>query len=91
MIGPLRANNGEALQPCLLAGLGLALQPEFLIIEHVGKKRLEVLLSDWEPPPIGLNIVTPPGGIRPARVTLLIEHLARKLSDAAWAKRSSAN
>jgi DNA-binding transcriptional LysR family regulator len=91
VIGPLRANNGEALQPCLLAGLGLALQPEFLIFEHVGKKRLEVLLSDWEPPPIGLNIVTPPGGIRPARVTLLIEHLARKLSDAAWAKRSSAN
>jgi DNA-binding transcriptional LysR family regulator len=84
--GPLRANNGEALQSSLLAGLGVGVQPEFLVFEHIAKGSLEVLMPDWAPPPIALNIVTPPGGLRPARVTLLIEHLARRLSDAAWVK-----
>jgi DNA-binding transcriptional LysR family regulator len=84
--GPLRANNGEALQPCLLAGLGLAVQPEFLVFEHVAAGRLVTLLPEWSPPSIALNIVTPPGGPRPARVQLLIEHLARRLSAQPWAR-----
>jgi DNA-binding transcriptional LysR family regulator len=83
--GPLCANNGEALQPALLAGLGLAVQPEFLLWKDLAAGRLEAVMTDWSPPSIALNIVTPPGGLRPARVTLLIEHLARRLSDAPWA------
>ncbi|SED84858.1 transcriptional regulator, LysR family [Rhizobiales bacterium GAS191] len=84
--GPLRANNGEALQPTVLAGLGLAVQPEFLVYDDLAAGRLEAVMTDWAPPMIALNIVTPPGGLRPARVTRLIEHLARRLSDAPWAK-----
>jgi len=44
------------------------------------------LLPEWSPPSIALNIVTPPGGPRPARVQLLIEHLARRLSAQPWAR-----
>jgi DNA-binding transcriptional LysR family regulator len=86
--GPLRANNGEALQPTVLAGLGLAVQPEFLVYDDLAAGRLERLMPDWAPPLIALNIVTPPGGLRPARVSLLIEHLARRLSDAPWVHES---
>jgi DNA-binding transcriptional LysR family regulator len=84
--GPLRANNGEALQPALLAGLGLAVQPEFLLWEDLAAERLEAVMCEWSPPAISLNIVTPPGSLRPARVSLLIEHLARRLSDAPWVR-----
>ncbi len=83
--GPLRVNNADALRPMLSAGLGLAVQPEFLVADDIAAGRLEALMTDWSMPPIALNIVTPPGGHRPARVAAVVEFLARRLSAAAWA------
>lgn len=83
--GPLRANNGDALRPALLAGLGLAVQPEFLAWEDLAAGRLEAAMTEWSMPPIALNILTPPGGLRPARVAAVIEFLARRLATAPWA------
>jgi DNA-binding transcriptional LysR family regulator len=88
--GPLRANNGDAMMPTLRAGLGLAVQPEFLVWEDLAAGRLEVAMAEWSMPPIALNIVTPPGGHRPARVAAVIEFLASRLSTAPWAAPSDA-
>lgn len=84
--GPLRANNADALQPALLAGLGVAVQPEFTVWDDLEQGRLQRVLADWRLPPIGLNIVMPPGPLRPARVRVLIDFLERKLATAAWAR-----
>ncbi|MCJ2013869.1 LysR family transcriptional regulator [Methylobacterium sp. J-076] len=84
--GPIRANNAEALSPALRAGLGLALQPDFMIHGDLAAGRLERVLPDWSAPPVSLHLVTPPGEPRPARVTALIEHLARTLAAAAWVR-----
>lgn len=84
--GPMRANNAEALAPALRAGLGLALQPDFMIHEDIAAGRLERVLPDWSAPPIALHLVTPPGEPRPARVTALIAYLARTLAAAPWAR-----
>jgi DNA-binding transcriptional LysR family regulator len=83
--GPMRANNGDALLPTLLAGLGVAVQPEFLVWGDLTAGRLEAVMPDWSMPPIALNIVTPPGGLRPARIVAVIEFLTRRLSAAPWA------
>lgn len=83
----LRANNGDALTPALLAGLGLAVQPEFLIGCELAQGRLEAVMTDWTPPPVALHLLTPGGGLRPARVNALIDFLAKRFVAPDWARR----
>lgn len=81
----LNVNNSEALAPALQAGLGLALQPEFLAWDAIKSGTLETVMEDWQADPIALHIVTPPGRKRPARVQALIAYLAERLVAAPWA------
>ncbi|WP_343583539.1 LysR family transcriptional regulator [Herbaspirillum sp.] len=81
----MQANNAEALTPALLAGLGVALQPAFLVWQELQTKQLEVVMEDWQVEPIALHIVTPPGRNRPARVQAFIDHLAASFSNEPWA------
>ncbi|MCL4765265.1 MAG: LysR family transcriptional regulator [Hyphomicrobiaceae bacterium] len=83
--GRLRANNGDALTPALRAGLGLAIQPDFMVSGDLAAGRLEAVMHDWSPPEIALSLVTPPSALRPARVAVLIEYLAQTLSAGPWA------
>ncbi|GJE56735.1 HTH-type transcriptional regulator DmlR [Methylobacterium thuringiense] len=88
--GPLRANNAEALASALRAGLGLAVQPDFMIWDDLQAGRLERALPGWSLPPIALHLVTPPGEPRPARVTAVIAFLADAFSTAPWSRRAAA-
>lgn len=81
----LQVNNAEALMPALRAGLGLAMQPEFLAWEDLRTGRIQAVLEDWAPPAIALHIVTSPGRARPARVQALIAFLVQHFADAPWA------
>jgi DNA-binding transcriptional LysR family regulator len=67
------ADNGAALVPAALAGLGIALLPDFLISEHVESGALIALLPDYPMPEAGVYVVRPPGGSAPCKVRALID------------------
>ena len=75
--GPLRVNNGEALMPALLAGLGIADLPDFIVGDAIASGEVEVILKGWKQIEGAVHLVTPPGGPRPARVEVLADFLAQ--------------
>ena len=77
--GPLRVNNGEAMLPALVAGLGFGILPNFLLRQALAGKALEIVLPQWSLPPAALHWVTPPGALHPKRVDLLRDFLAERL------------
>lgn len=80
----LLTDNADMLTPALLAGQGLALQPEFMVWRDIREGRLEVAMPDWAPPLLALYLLTPPSALRPLRVQVLVEHLARSLATPPW-------
>ncbi|WP_342248950.1 LysR family transcriptional regulator [Sphingomonas sp. OTU376] len=78
-------DNADILTPALLAGQGLAIQPEFLVWRELRAGTLEVAMPDWSPPPLALHLIMPPSPLRPLRVQAVIDYLGVTLSRAPWA------
>lgn len=79
--GPIAANSGDALMPSLIAGLGIARLPAFILGDTLETGAVVEILPDWRPAPVGLHLLTPPSPLRPARVEALIAFLADRLRD----------
>lgn len=80
--GPLRAANSEVLREAALAGLGIALLPDFSAAPAVRAGRLKELLPDWRP--VGffgdaIYALHPWSSSTPRPVRLFIEHLKQAL------------
>jgi DNA-binding transcriptional LysR family regulator len=82
--GRIRFNNAVAALPVVVAGLAIARMPEIYIREELEDGRLVEALPGWRPQPLPVNVITPPGKARPARVRVLIEFLRAHLSKAPW-------
>ena len=83
--GAMRVNNAEVLSASLQAGLGVALQPEFICWRELRAGTLRAAMCDWRPPQPSLHVVSPPGRLRPARVKVLSEFLVERISATPWA------
>lgn len=77
-------DNADLLNPALVAGQGLAIQPEFLVWRELRDGKLAVAMPGWSVTPLGLHLVMPPSPLRPLRVRALIDYLARELANAPW-------
>jgi len=78
--GPLSVTNIDALLPTVLAGVGIAELPSFVADDYLADGRLEILLPDWHLQSGGLYFITPSARVRPAKVEVLRDFLAARLS-----------
>ena len=85
--GQLRVNNGEALLPAVVAGLGIADLPDFIVNDAIESGEIEVILKGWKQAEGAVHLVTPPGGPRPARVEVLADFLATHFAKARRLKK----
>lgn len=83
--GQLRVNNGEALIPALVAGLGIADLPDFIVGDAIASGQVEIILKGWKQAEGAVHLVMPPGGPRPMRVEVLSDFLAKHFSK--WKRR----
>ena len=80
----------KRVMPALLAGLGIADLPDFIVGDAIASGEVEVILKDWKQPEGAVHLVTPPGGPRPARVEVLADFLAKRLAMGKKRKRRNA-
>ena len=64
----------------VIAGLGIADLPDFIVGDAIASGEVEVILKGWHQPEGAVHLVTPPGGPRPARVEVLAEFLMKQFA-----------
>jgi DNA-binding transcriptional LysR family regulator len=80
----LCVNNPKAMIPALLAGIGIAVLPEFFIWRELEQGLLEHVLPGWWAPAGPIDMLTPPGRARPARVRVLMDFLRDRFAARSW-------
>jgi DNA-binding transcriptional LysR family regulator len=84
MCNVLSVNNPRAMIPALLAGLGASVIPEFFVRRELEEGSLEHVLPGWSAPPGPIDMLTPPGRARPARVRVLMDFLRERFAAHFW-------
>ncbi len=73
------ANNGDVLAEAAAHGLGITLQPDFIVEPYLEDGRLEKVLESFAPPELGVYALLPGTRHMPYRVRVLIEFLSARL------------
>jgi DNA-binding transcriptional LysR family regulator len=81
--GRFIADNGQALVSAALAGLGIAMLPDFLTDPHIATGALVPVVTDYTVPEAGLFVVRPPGNPVPRNVRVLTDILIETFASAA--------
>jgi DNA-binding transcriptional LysR family regulator len=83
--GLAHANNGAMLAALAVAGVGITLEPDFIVAPDVRAGRLVRLLRDYAPPAISINATYPSRRHLSAKVRAFIDFLASRFElDPQW-------
>ena len=86
----LEANDGQILRTAALEGLGILIQPNYIIYDDVVAGRLIPILEEWDLPKLSINIAYQRRKNLPARVRafidFLIQHFREKDHERKWTR-----
>lgn len=77
--GRLAFSNASACLAAAEAGLGIASVPDFVADAALAEGRLVPILTDFDPPPLGVFALYPSGRHLPAKVRVLVDFMAGAL------------
>ncbi|MCP5365619.1 MAG: LysR family transcriptional regulator [Hyphomicrobiales bacterium] len=78
--GPMRSNNGETLMRAAVNGMGVILQPTFMLSPAIQSGTLNVVLPDWNVPGLGIYAVWPHGRHLSAKVRSFVDFLVEQFT-----------
>lgn len=78
--GRITSNNGAAICEMAISGLGIILQPNFIVAPHLRSGALEQLFPEQTPEAIGIYAVYQSRRYVPARLRLFLDHLSLAFS-----------
>lgn len=81
----LVADDARFLREAALAGLGIAMLPELLIVQDLAVGRLHRVLDDFHTIELGVHALHPHGRLPPASVRAFLDHLALSFRAPPWA------
>ncbi|MBY6265198.1 LysR family transcriptional regulator [Azospirillum sp. 412522] len=88
LVGQMVCNDGQVLRQAALDGLGIIVQPAYIIHADIKAGRLVRILADWELPRLTMNLAFPSRTHLPARARLfinaLVEYFSRNDFEAEW-------
>jgi DNA-binding transcriptional LysR family regulator len=76
----IHANNGDVLTEAAAQGLGITLQPDFIIDGFLAAGRIEAVLAEFPVPELGIYAMLPSNRHVPHRVRVLMDALAAGLA-----------
>lgn len=73
--GPLHANSGELLVAAAVAGMGVVLEPDFVVAPHLSRDELRRVLPDYTGPRLDVWAVYPSRRHLSAKVRVFVDYL----------------
>jgi DNA-binding transcriptional LysR family regulator len=73
--GSFRTTSGNAIREAVLAGIGVAATPLWMVHDHLHAGRLQTVLQDFAPVPAEINAVYPSARHVATKVRLFIDYL----------------
>ncbi|MBA2965129.1 MULTISPECIES: LysR substrate-binding domain-containing protein [Ramlibacter] len=89
--GLLESNDGQVLRAAALDGLGILVQPTYILYEDIVAGRLVPVLDEWDLPRLTINLAYPSRKHLSAKVRTFIdfmaEHFTRMAYERKWTQR----
>jgi DNA-binding transcriptional LysR family regulator len=78
--GPVHANNGDLLVATAVEGIGISMEPDFIVAADLAAGRLVRILADYAPAPTSIYAVYPSRRHLSAKVRTFVDFLAERFA-----------